>query len=316
MQIGILGLGKMGGRIAEKLLREGHEVVAWNRSKEVLDQFKVGKGDYVSRQKLDFTYNLEKLREKLFKPRIFWLMLPSGDVTESIISQIADISESGDIIIDGGNSNFKDSDRHHAQLGKKGIKFMGVGVSGGIHGLEDGFCLMAGGDQAAYEYTRPIFDSLVKPEGGHNFFGTGGAGHFVKMIHNGIEYAMMQALGEGFGVLDKSPYNLNLPDVGLVWQRGSIVRSFLLDMAVKALNEDKDFKNIDGVIAASGEGKWTVEQGLSENVPVDVIAKSLEFRERSQHDSRISDTFAAKLVAALRKQFGGHEVQVKVESTK
>jgi 6-phosphogluconate dehydrogenase len=309
MQIAVLGLGKMGGRIAEKLLQEGHEVVAWNRSREVLDKFKVGKEDYVDRGKLRIADEIQGLREMLSKPRVFWLMLPAGEATEGMLSQVANIVEPGDIVVDGGNANFKDTQRHYEELSERGLKFLGIGVSGGIHGLEDGFCLMAGGERQGYEYLRPVFDGLVKPGGAHGYFGTGGAGHFVKMVHNGIEYGMMQAMGEGFGVMAKSPYGLNLVDVGEVWQRGSIVRSFLLDMAVSALSEEKDLAKIDGVIAASGEGKWTVEAGNELGVPVDVIAKSLEFRERSQKEGAVSGSFAAKLVAALRKQFGGHEVK-------
>jgi 6-phosphogluconate dehydrogenase len=302
MKIAVLGLGRMGGGIAGKLLQEGHEVVAWNRSKEVLDKFKVGK------EKLEIAYEVGELKEMLSKQRVFWLMLPAGAATESMLSEVMKIAEQGDIVIDGGNANYKDTERRYEMLSGRGLKFLGIGVSGGIHGLEDGFCLMVGGDKESYEYLRPVFDSLVKPGGGHGYFGTGGAGHFVKMVHNGIEYGMMQAIGEGFGVMEKSPYGLNLVDAGVVWQKGSIVRSFLLDMAVKAL-DDKGFGEIDGVIAASGEGKWTVEAGNELGVPVDVIAKSLEFRERSQKEESVSDSFAAKLVAALRKQFGGHGVK-------
>jgi 6-phosphogluconate dehydrogenase len=309
MQIGILGLGKMGSRLMEKFLREGHEVVAWNRSKNVLDQLKIDKGDYVVKQKLKIVYGIEGLRDALLKPRVFWLMLPAGEATENIINEIVDIAEPGDIIIDGGNAHFKDTQRHFDTLTTKGIKFLGIGVSGGVRGLEEGFCLMAGGDKDGYEYIRPALDSLVVPGGAHNYFGTGGAGHFVKMVHNGIEYGMMQALGEGFGVLEKSPYAFNLLDVGNIYQRGSIVRSFLLDMAVNAFTEDPGFVNTEGVISATGEAKWTIEEARVEHVPVDVIAKSLEFRERSQYDKAVQESFAAKLVAALRKQFGGHAIK-------
>lgn len=293
----------------EKFLREGHKVVAWNRSTEVLDKLKIDKGEYIVKGKLQTAYKIEGLRDALMKPRVFWLMVPAGEATESVINEVANIAEPGDIIIDGGNAHFKDTQRHFDTLTPKGIKFLGIGVSGGVRGLEDGFCIMAGGSKEGYEYICPALDSLVKPEGGHNYFGTGGAGHFVKMVHNGIEYGMMQALGEGFGVLEKSPYPLNLQDVGNIYQRGSIVRSFLLDMAVNAFREDPGFVGIQGVISATGEGKWTIEQARDEHVPVDVIAKSLEFRERSQYDKAVQDSFAAKLVAALRKQFGGHEVK-------
>ncbi len=294
----------------EKLLREGHDVVVWNRSRDVLDQLKIDKGEYIVKGKLKISYRIESLRDELMKPRIFWLMVPAGEATENVINEVVNIAEPGDVVVDGGNANFKDTQRHFDTLTTKGIKFLGIGVSGGVRGLEDGFCLMAGGNKEGYEYICPALDSLVKPEGGYNYFGTGGAGHFVKMVHNGIEYGMMQALGEGFGVLEKSPYALNLLDVGNIYQRGSIIRSFLLDMAVNAFREDPGFVNIDGVISATGEAKWTIEEAHAEHVPVDVIAKSLEFRERSQYDKAVQDSFAAKLVVALRKQFGGHEIQI------
>ncbi len=293
----------------DKLLEGEHEVVAWNRSKDVLDGVKLAKGQYIENQKLKIAYGFESLRDKLLKPRIFWLMLPSGETTEFVISEIEDIAEPGDIVIDGANSNFKDSQRHFEELEKKSIKFLDIGVSGGIHGVKDGFCLMVGGNKDVYDYVKPALDSLVKPEGGHNYFGTAGAGHFVKMVHNGIEYGMMQALAEGFGVLEKSPYSLNLIDVGAIWQRGSIIRSFLLDMAVNAFVTEPDFVGIEGYIDATGEGKWTVEQAEKEHVPVDAIKKAYEFRMRSQYDKAVQDTLAAKLVAALRKQFGGHELR-------
>lgn len=309
MQIGILGLGKMGSRLMEKFLLEGHEVVAWNRSREVLDKLKIDKGEYIVKGKLKISYSVEGLPETLMKPRVFWSMLPAGEATENIINEIINIAEPGDIIIDGGNAHFKDTQRRFDTLTQKGIKFLGIGVSGGVRGLEDGFCIMAGGNKDGYDYICPALESLAKPAGGYNYVGTGGAGHFVKMVHNGIEYGMMQALGEGFGVLEKSPYSLNLLDVGYIYQRGSIIRSFLLDMAVNAFVQDPGFVNIDGLISATGEAKWTVEQAKAEHVPVDVIEKSLEFRERSQFDKAVRETFAAKLVAALRNQFGGHEVK-------
>lgn len=313
MQIGILGLGKMGSRLAEKLLREGHEVVAWNRSRDVLDQLKIDKGEHVVKQKLKISYSIERLRESLLKPRVFWLMLPAGEATDSILEEVLNIAEVGDIVIDGGNAHFKDTQRRFDMLTPKGIKFLGIGVSGGVRGLEDGFCMMAGGNKEGYEYLQPVFESLVKPSGGYNYFGTGGAGHFVKMVHNGIEYGMMQALGEGFGVLEKSAYSFDLLDVARVYQQGSIIRSFLLDMAASAFVENPDFSGIEGVISATGEAKWTIEQAHEEHVPVDVISKSLEFRERSQYDKATQQTFAAKLVAALRNQFGGHEMKKRGE---
>lgn len=308
MQIGLLGLGKMGRGIMEKLLREGHEVVAWNRSKEIVEQIKIEKSDYVVSGKLKLSFSIEGMRESLANPRVFWLMLPAGEATDTILSEIASMTEPGDIIVDGGNSNYKDTDRRYKELTPKGIKYLGIGVSGGIHGLDDGFCIMAGGNKDGYDYIQPALESLSKPGAGYNYFGEGGAGHFVKMVHNGIEYGMMQALAEGFGVLARSEYNLNLLDVGIIYQQGSIVRSFLTDMAVNAL-QDPEFTKIEGVIASTGEGKWTVEAGKEFKVPVNVIEESLKFRDKSQYDKAVQNTFAAKMVAALRNQFGGHSVQ-------
>lgn len=298
----------MGRGILEKLLKEGHEVVAWNRSKEVVDQIKIEKSDYVVSGKLKLSFSIEGLRESLVKPRVFWLMLPAGEATDAILSEIAPMTEPGDIIIDGGNSNYKDTERRYKELSPKGIKYLGIGVSGGIHGLEDGFCIMAGGNRDGYDFIQPALESLSKPGAGYNYFGEGGAGHFVKMVHNGIEYGMMQAIAEGFGVLARSEYNLNLLDVGIIYQQGSIVRSFLTDMAVNAL-QDPEFMKIDGIIASTGEGKWTVEAAKELKVPVNVIEESLKFRDKSQYDKAVQNTFAAKMVAALRNQFGGHAVQ-------
>lgn len=309
MQLAILGLGKMGGRLAEKILQGRHEVVVWNRSKDVVEQYKMKMGDYVVSQKLQVSHSIEGLIDKLLKPRVFWLMLPAGEATDDILSEIKEIAEPGDIVVDGGNANFKDTQKRYEELNNKGIKFLGIGVSGGVHALESGFCMMVGGHKDAYEYLKPVFDSLVAPEGGYNYFGEGGAGHFIKMVHNGIEYGMMQSIAEGFGVLAKSPYQLNLTDVGYIYQRGSIIRSFLLDMAVNAFVNDPDFINTEGFIDATGEGKWTVEQAAEEHVPAYAIKSALDFRSRTQYDKGARETFAAKLVAALRNQFGGHEIK-------
>jgi 6-phosphogluconate dehydrogenase len=307
MQIGILGLGKMGSKVMDKLLQGGHEVVAWNRTKNVIEQLNFTHSDYLLNHALKLSNHIEAMREILMKPRVFWLMLPQGEATTEIISQIEDIAEPGDIIIDGGDANYKDTQKRYDELTPKGIKFLGIGIAGGTLGLESGFCLMAGGNKDGYEYVRPALDSMVIPEGGHNYFGQGGAGHFIKMVHTGIEYGVMQSLGEGFGVLQKSRYDINLLDAGSIWQRGSILRSFLLDMAVKSFVSDPDFIKNDGIIETSEETKWMVEAASLERVPVEVITKSLEFRQRSQYDKATQNSLAAKLVAAIRKQFSGHE---------
>jgi 6-phosphogluconate dehydrogenase len=311
MQVALLGLGKMGRLIAEKLMAEGHQVVVWNRTKDVIEQFKLTKAQYIVSQKLVISHTVEELRQTLLNPRVFWSMLPAGEPTETLLDEISGIAESGDIVIDGGNAHFTDTDRRYQEFQKKGVKFIGMGVSGGIHGFENGFCLMAGGNREAYTYITPLLDSLSKPNALHAYFGDGAAGHYVKMVHNAIEYGMMQALGEGFGLLSKSHYKLNLVDVAATWQRGSIVSSFLLQMAYNALLKDPTLAQVEGYIDATGEAKWALDDGKLLHQPVDVIEKSLEFRTRSQYDKLIQSTFAAKLIAALRREFGGHSTKAK-----
>ena len=303
MTLGFLGLGKMGSRMAKKLAAEGHDVRVWNRT-------------FVVAQKLaqevagiQACFSIKELVVALPTPRVVWLMLPVGEATDSVISEVARHVNSGDIIIDSGNANFHDSERRFSELSKKGIRFLGIGVSGGIVAEESGYPLMVGGDKSAYEVALPILDSLAKPRGGHTYFGTSGAGHFVKMVHNGIEYGIMQSLGEGFEVLEKSPYKLDLVAVAKLWQKGTLVSGFMLDRAVEALLPDPTLKKVVGVVAQSGEAKWTVEQAKKEGVAVEIIERSLVFRTRSQTDLSIQLSFTAKLIAALRTAFGGHEVQ-------
>src|SRR6266700_1163487 len=269
MQIALLGMGKMGRNIAEKLMLEGHQVVVWNRSREVLDKMRVEKASFIVQQKLRIVHLLDELRDTLDKPRIVWLMLPAGEATEDVLQQLGEsIVDNGDIVIDGGNSFYEDTQKRYESFEAKGIKYLGIGVSGGIQGLQNGYPLMVGGNQSAYDYVTVILDSLTKPNAGHTFFGEGGAGHFVKMVHNGVEYGMMQSIAEGFGVLAKSPYKLNLVDIGNNWQRGSIVASFLVYMAVSALIKDHNLDQFDGFIDAKGEGEWTVNTAKKLNVPV------------------------------------------------
>ncbi len=309
MQIAVLGLGKMGRSIADKLLKEGHEVVAWNRSRDVLEKFREENSGFIVTQKLTLSHSLEDLRDKLLKPRLIWSMLPAGEPTENIMLDLMDgIVEQGDIVIDGGNAYYKDTQKRSEEFEKKHIKYLGIGVSGGIHGLENGYPLMVGGNQSAYEYIKPLLDSLAKPNGAHTYFGPGGSGHFVKMVHNGVEYGMMQAIAEGYGVLARSEYKLNLVEVGNTWQKGSIVSSFLLQMAITAIIKDQMLSEYDGYIDAKGEGKWTVETAKELHVPTPVIEQALEFRNRSQYDKGIQESFVAKLVAAMRHEFGGHEI--------
>ena len=295
MKLGFIGLGKMGARMAQKLISEHHEVIAWNRSDHEL-------------KNVD---SVEKLVKSLKIPRVIWSMLPSGEATEKVLKEISKFVSKNDIVIDGGNSNFKDTQRRFEDFKKKGIRFLGIGVSGGIIAATEGYPMMVGGDKSAYEYIKPILNSLSKPKGGHEYFGIGGAGHFVKMVHNGMEYGIMQSLGEGFGVLEKSPYDLNLQKVAQLYQKGTLVCGFMLDRALEALRNDPKLSKIVGIIAESGEAKWTVEQAKEEGVDVEIIARSLEFRRRSQKDEKIQKSFSARMVAALRQAFGAHEIRKK-----
>ena len=312
MKIGFIGLGKMGSRMALKLLEEGHSVVAWNRSQDAIasikDQISYPKDDQSLAEKLKISATIKDLVGNLEKPRIVWIMLPAGDITEEKLQEVAGLLDKGDIVIDGGNSNFKDTERRFEMFQKKGMRFLGIGVSGGIKAFENGYPLMVGGDKSAYENIKPILKSLAAPHGGYDYFGTGGAGHFVKMVHNGIEYGMMQAIGEGFGVLEKSQYSLDLVSVSKLWQKGTIIESFLMECTRSALEKDSNLSGIIGEINATGEAAWTVEIGKKERVPVPVIEASLDFRAKSHTEADVRSSFAARLVAALRQEFGGHEV--------
>lgn len=294
MKIGFVGLGRMGARMVQKLQKEGHVAVAWNRSDHELKNIE----------------SVEKLVKSLEAPRVIWSMLPAGSPTENIITEIGKFVNEGDIVIDGGNSNFKDTQTRFEQFRKKGIRFLGIGVSGGVIAATEGYPIMVGGDKSAYDFIKPILDSLAKPHGGHEYFGLGGAGHFVKMVHNGTEYGIMQSLGEGFGVLEKSPYDLDLLKVAKLYQRGTLLSGFMLDRTVESLEKDPRLSEIIGIIAESGEAKWTIEQAKEEGVDVEIIERSLDFRKRSQTDEEIQASFSAKLIAALRNAFGGHDVRL------
>lgn len=307
MQLGFLGLGKMGSRMAGKLVEGGHNLTIWNRSQQPVEEFK----SQHSTSSFAVASSVEEIAKNLPAPRIIWSMLPAGDATENILQEITKFVEPNDIVIDGGNANFKDTERRYQELKTKNIKFLGIGVSGGIIAATEGYPMMVGGDKSAYEAIIPILDTLAKPHGGYMYHGEGGAGHFVKMVHNGIEYGMMQAIGEGFGVLEKSQYNFDLLNIAKIWQKGTIVSSFLIDRAKDALEKDPKLSNLEGIIAESGEAKWTIEAAQKENVPVPIIQDSLEFRKQSQSDPAIQNSFAAKMVAALRHEFGGHEVKKK-----
>src|SRR3989344_1598313 len=293
MKLGFIGLGKMGSRMVTKLLDEGHEIIAWNRSAH----------------KLKNVETIEELVKSIDKPRVVWVMVTAGETTQNILDEVLKYIEKDDIIIDGGNSFFKDTQRRYEELKAKNIKFLGIGVSGGIIAAEEGYPLMVGGDKSAYEFVSPILDSLAKPNGGHEYFGEGGAGHFVKMVHNGIEYGMMQSIGEGFGILEKSPYKLDLTKVSKLFEKGTIVSGFLMDRTAEVFSRDSSLTQVVGSIEATGEAEWTVNQAREENVPVELIEKALEFRKRSQEDVSIQESFTAKLISSLRNAFGGHEIR-------
>jgi 6-phosphogluconate dehydrogenase len=287
MNLGMVGLGRMGANMTERLREHGHTVETYARTNP------------------ERTANsLVELASKLPQPRVVWLMIPAGDPTENAFQTLVGLLEDGDIIVDGGNSNFRDSQRRGEEARKKGIAFLDAGVSGGIWGLKEGYCVMVGGDATAYGQVTPFLKDLTEP-GGHAHVGPSGAGHFVKMVHNGVEYGMMQSLAEGFEIMQASEFPLNLHKVASLWQHGSVVRSWLLDLLVLALHEDPNLEKIRGYVEDSGEGRWTVLTAIEESVPAPATTLSLFARFASRQD----ESFAAKVNAALRNQFGGHAVK-------
>lgn len=306
MKLGFIGLGKMGSRMATKLLREGHDVMVWNRSPQAVDELKKEFPD------VKVAASIEDLIKGMEPPRVVWSMLPAGEATEDALEEISKHIEKDDIVIDGGNSRYQDTERHYQSFKDKGIRFLGIGVSGGVISVTQGYPQMAGGDKSAYDYIVPILDSLAAPQGGHEYFGTGGAGHFVKMVHNGIEYPIMQAIGEGFGVMANSKYNFDLLKVARLYQKGTLVSGFMMDRTVEALENDRKLDQIAGVIgSASGEALWTVEEAGRLDQPVESIEQAIDFRKRSETDEKVQKSFAARMVGALRIAFGGHPVKKK-----
>ena len=298
MDIAIIGLGRMGMNMAKRLLEGGHRVVAYNRSK--------GKTDDMVTKGAEGVYDLPELKDKMSPKRIVWLMLPAGEVTDEHIDRLKDILSPGDILIDGGNTYYKDDIRRRRALEKSGIEYLDAGVSGGIWGLEIGYCTMVGGRKAAYEHIEPLLKTLA-PEEGYLYCGQTGAGHFVKMVHNGIEYGMMQAYAEGFEILSASPFaeEFDYARISHLWNQGSVVRSWLLELAEAAFLNDEKLDDISGYVADSGEGRWTVQQAVESGVSAPVIALSL-FR---RFESRKENAFSNRVLAALRREFGGHEVK-------
>jgi 6-phosphogluconate dehydrogenase len=296
MQLGMVGLGRMGGNMSIRLLRAGHEVVGYSRGAESRAE--------AERNGVRTATALAGLVGDLPAPRVVWLMIPAGAPTESTIRELSGLLDRGDLVVDGGNSNWEDSMRRHDELGSHGIAFLDVGVSGGVWGLENGYCMMVGGQAEAVERLRPALDALAPPDGWAHL-GPGGAGHFVKMVHNGIEYGLLQAYGEGFEILERSRFDLDLAAVAEVWRRGSVVRSWLLDLLASALARDPGLDQIKGYVEDSGEGRWTVQAAIDEDVPAPITALSLFARFASRQD----ESFAAKVIAALRHEFGGHAVR-------
>ncbi|MGB3905648.1 MAG: decarboxylating 6-phosphogluconate dehydrogenase [Anaerolineae bacterium] len=298
MELGMIGLGKMGAKMTERLLRGDHRLVVYDRSPEPV-QAAAAIGAIVSDSMAD-------LAAKLTAPRAVWIMVPAGDPTEGIVNALADVLAPEDTVIDGGNSNYKDSVRRAATLMERGMHFVDVGTSGGVWGLTEGYSMMVGGDKAAVNRLQPIFETLAPaPDKGWGHVGPSGAGHFVKMVHNGIEYGLMQAYAEGFEILrTKDAFDLDLHQVAQIWRYGSVVRSWLLDLTALALKEDQDLSDIKGWVADSGEGRWTVAEAIDLDVPAPVLTLSLLMRLVSRQET----SYSAKLLAALRNQFGGHAV--------
>ncbi|MEZ0074510.1 phosphogluconate dehydrogenase (NAD(+)-dependent, decarboxylating) [Planotetraspora sp. GP83] len=288
MQIGMIGLGKMGGNMAERLRRGGHDVVGYDRDPSISD-----------------AGSLKDLVDRLQAPRLVWVMVPAGGPTRATIEQLRDLLSSGDLVVDGGNSHYKDDLKHAAELNEHGIQFVDVGVSGGVWGLRNGYALMAGGSAEDVQRLDPIFQTL-KPEGEDGFVHAGsvGAGHFAKMVHNGIEYGMMQAFAEGWELLEASDVVNDVPGTFKSWRNGTVIRSWLLDLLVRALEHDADLDDLKGYAEDSGEGRWTVQAAVDHAVPLPAITAALYAR----FSSRQADSPAMKMVAALRNQFGGHAV--------
>jgi len=298
MKIAFVGLGRMGAGMTHRLLDAGHEVHAWNRSEGPRATL-ASQGGKPAESIAELVANLGEGR------RAVWVMVPSGDVTEQTIDEVAGHLREGDILIDGGNSRFTDGKRRSAALAERGIVFVDAGTSGGVWGYQVGYCLMVGGPEEAIAHLAPALTDLAPPGNGWLHCGPAGAGHFVKMVHNGIEYGLMQAYAEGFEIMHASEYDLDEGAIAKLWQQGSVVRSWLLELLGLAFDDDPGLKGIRGYVEDSGEGRWTVEQAIDTAVPAPVIALSLMLRQRSRQD----DSYSAKVNAALRQQFGGHAVQ-------
>ncbi len=300
MEMAMIGLGRMGGNMVLRLLRRGHRLVVHDRSEEAIQRHEA-QGAVGARSLEEVVGTLRS------RPRVIWLMLPAGDPTKETIARLAELGEAGDIVVDGGNTNWRLALQDAAVLQSKGLRYLDAGTSGGVWGLENGYCLMVGGDTDVYEHCMPLLRDLAPPEGGLTHTGPPGSGHFVKMVHNGIEYGLMQAYAEGFEILKHSVQfpDLDLRAIAECWRYGSVVRSWLLDLIAQGFAQDPELERIKGYVEDTGEGRWTVEAAIEENVPASVISLALFERFRS----RMEDTFADKMLAMMRNQFGGHAVR-------
>jgi 6-phosphogluconate dehydrogenase len=295
MKIAVIGLGKMGLNLALNMKDHGHEVIGYDPSDQA--------ADLAAQAGIEVSRSIGELVDHLPSPRTVWLMVPAGEVTETVINELTPLLAKGDSIIDGGNSNYKDSLRRAENLKKQGLYFFDCGTSGGTEGARQGICAMIGGDEEKFKDIEPLFED-VSVENGYLYAGRSGSGHFLKMVHNGIEYGMMQSIAEGFDILGKSGFDFDYEKVANVWNNGSVIRSWLMELTGNAFSKDPKLDEIKGVMHSSGEGKWTIETALDFQVPAPVITLSLMMRYRSLED----DTFSGKVVAALRNEFGGHDV--------
>ena len=305
MKLAMIGLGKMGANMARRLIQDGHQVVGYNLETAVTDQLAAEVG-------LIPAYSLAEAVEKLAPPRVVWVMVPSGKPTESVVAELGKLLAAGDVVVDGGNSNYKETRRRGEMLAGQGIEFVDVGTSGGIWGLKEGYSMMVGGSETAVATLSPVLKTLAPgAEKGWGHVGPSGAGHFVKMVHNGIEYGLMQAYAEGFEILKaKEEFGLDLHQISEIWRFGSVVRSWLLDLTANALSEDQSLSDIEPWVADSGEGRWTVFEAIDLDVPAPVITLALQAR----FVSREEDHYAARLLSAMRNQFGGHAIKKASES--
>ena len=305
MEMAMIGLGRMGGNMVLRLLRRGHRMIAFDQSPETVARFQA-----------EGAVGVHSLQEAVAafenRPRVIWVMVPAGDPTAQTIAQLAELGEAGDIVIDGGNTNWKLALNDAQVLRDRGLHYLDAGTSGGVWGLDNGYCLMVGGEQSAYDHCLPLLRDLAPAEGGLVRTGPEGSGHFVKMVHNGVEYGLMQAYAEGFEIMKRSPAfpGMDMQAIAEAWRTGSVVRSWLLDLVADGLAQDPELSRVRGYVEDTGEGRWTVEAAIEESVPAPVITSSLYARFRS----RMEDTYADKLLAMMRNQFGGHAVRSETET--